>query len=206
LRKSEVSIPIPFSVNDYVSIPYSTPFEFASSTKDLPFAFNGWIKYNGTGGCFINKGDTGNASQESYAVIINSTGIAIVLYDTQGGRSVSIKTSGFTPIANTWYNYAISYTGGSVDGTGFQTSYNGTMNIYVNSILYSTTITYITSSGNYNRMRVQSTNLFIGSFGSTGPWRNFFNGTIANTYLYNRVLSSTEITQNFNATKTKFGY
>jgi hypothetical protein len=33
----------------------------------------------------------------------------------------------------------------------------------------------------------------------------FFNGNIAIAQIYNRALSSTEITQNFNATKTRFG-
>ena len=191
-------------VNDYVSIANNSSFEFASTTKDLPFTFTGWVKY-GSGGNFINKGDTGNASQESYAIVIDGTGIAITLYDTQGGRSVSIKTSAFSPTQNTWYHYTISYTGGSVDGTGYQTSYNGTTNIYINGVSYATTITYTTSSGTYNRMRVQNTPLYIGSFGTIGTWASFFNGSISSNMIYNRVLSSTEVLQNFNATKGRFG-
>jgi hypothetical protein len=54
-------------------------------------------------------------------------------------------------------------------------------------------------------MRVQNTGLFIGSFGSIGTWRSFYNGSLSSTLLYNRVLSSTEVTQNFNATKSRFG-
>jgi hypothetical protein len=33
----------------------------------------------------------------------------------------------------------------------------------------------------------------------------FFNGSIAIAQIYNRALSATEITQNFNSTKTRFG-
>jgi hypothetical protein len=44
------------------------------------------------------------------------------------------------------------------------------------------------------------------SIGKQGPWDiYYFNGNIGQTMVYNRALTSTEVTQNFNATKSRFG-
>lgn len=48
-----------------------------------------------------------------------------------------------------------------------------------------------------------SSNLFFGARG--GSPDNFFNGKIANTQIYNRALSDSEIRQNYNATRARFG-
>jgi hypothetical protein len=49
---------------------------------------------------------------------------------------------------------------------------------------------------------------FIGSFGQVGApgsyWSGSFNGSVAQTLMYNRQLTSTEVLQNYNATKVKF--
>lgn len=66
--------------------------------------------------------------------------------------------------------------------------------IYINGVLKNTTSTipYVNLSGN----------LFLGSQYSSSL---FANCNIAAFQLYNRVLSATEITQNYEATKTRFG-
>jgi hypothetical protein len=70
--------------------------------------------------------------------------------------------------------------------------------IYVDSI--NQTLTWnLGSTGNWIN---NSTNVnYIGSAGGS----SVFNGNIAQTQIYNRALSSTEILQNYNATKTRFG-
>ncbi len=51
---------------------------------------------------------------------------------------------------------------------------------------------------------IASTNLVLGRLGnSTGPY--YYNGSIAQTFIYNKALSAAEILQNYNATKTRFG-
>ena len=47
-----------------------------------------------------------------------------------------------------------------------------------------------------------SSNFYIGAF---SPTQEFFQGAISIISVYNRELSSTEILQNFNAQKTRFG-
>lgn len=81
------------------------------------------------------------------------------------------------------------------------TTYDGsTLNLYLNGVLSTTlslsvTLVYPTT-GNMN---VQ-----IGRWGYTGFLRNFA-GNIYNTSIYNRALSATEVTQNFNATRGRYG-
>lgn len=87
-----------------------------------------------------------------------------------------------------WKNYVNTYT------------YNGSNSVsrvYVNgSLVYTqTNIGYMTSS-------IQNSPFIVGdsSFGG-----GFLQGYIANTMVYNRVLSNTEVSNNYNATRKRFG-
>jgi hypothetical protein len=95
---------------------------------------------------------------------------------------------------NTWYMGTIVFNRAS--------SYK----IYVNGV--EQTLDGDSTISQWNGLNFQSNNPFrIGSYNySDNSSPNFiFNGTIANTQLYFRALNLTEITQNFNAQKTRFG-
>jgi len=192
-------------INDAAVLPYNSKLEVGSSYKDLPFSINSWVKFNGVnGGTFMNKGDNGNGSYETYTLTIQPTGLSIVLYNNHSNY-ITIKTTGITLSAGTWYNITTSYTGGY--GTPvYQPNYNGTMKLYINGTEYATTITI---TGSYIKMDPYVGSTFIGSFGQVGApgsyWAGSFNGNIAQTLMYNRPLTSSEVLQNFNATKTRFG-
>jgi len=71
-----------------------------------------------------------------------------------------------------------------------------TVNFYLNGTLYS-----VTRSG---MITPSSTTFSVGC----PPWSlgsNSWNGRIANVHLYNRALSTSEVSQNYEATKTRFG-
>lgn len=80
---------------------------------------------------------------------------------------------------------------------------SGTFAIYSNGISQSLTILYNTGTGISSDISVTSANWSIGAIGDIGI--SFFIGNIAQTLIYNRALSTTEILQNYNATKTRFG-
>lgn len=197
-------------INDAVAINYSSKYDIATPYRDLPMSFNGWVKFNTTGGgTFINNGDNGNAYAENYTITITSTGLQFqLIQDTSSWKSVTIK-SNTTLIPGVWYNYAITYTGGFGDfGGTYQTYYNGTTKIYINGVEQSTTITNNSGYAKLNANVTTSTKLFIGSFGQVGApgsyWAGSFNGYVATTLIYNRVLTSGEVSQNYNATKSRF--
>jgi len=83
---------------------------------------------------------------------------------------------------NTWYNATITFN--TTDG----------MKLYINGSLdssYTTIKTAFTGDGSTN----------IASYGAG----NLLNGRIAKVYCYNRSLTATEVLQNYNADKAKFG-
>jgi len=101
----------------------------------------------------------------------------------------------------------VNYT--STSFSNVQVVYNGTLTgnsnrlkLYLNGIeqtlTYNYTVPYITGAvGGQNA---------IGSYAVTGFRNLFLNGNISIARLYNRSLTSTEVLQNFDATKTRFGF
>jgi hypothetical protein len=98
----------------------------------------------------------------------------------------TFSTTG-TLLINTWYNLV-----GNADSSAVR--------MYVNGVLSN-------SSTGISGTIVNNANSIIGwgidpRFATGG---RFFNGSIANAAVYNRTLSASEILQNYNATKTRFG-
>jgi len=99
-----------------------------------------------------------------------------------------------------------------INGTGNLVS---TQDTWLNSLWYNIAITY-NSGTNSSVLYVQSVQNATGTSGNpsalagnfnimaTASATGFVNGRIANFLVYNRSLSSTEILQNYNATKSRF--
>lgn len=83
---------------------------------------------------------------------------------------------------NTWYYGAVTFN----TSTGWI--------LYLNGIQETTSLDTTTFTGNQE--------ILIGAYSTAG---NVYTGRIATSLVYNRVLTSTEILQNYNATKSRFG-
>jgi hypothetical protein len=59
----------------------------------------------------------------------------------------------------------------------------------------------VASTNTIGSIGADGTNMMLGKWNNYGP----LNGKIANAQIYNRALSATEVLQNYNATKTRFG-
>ncbi len=103
------------------------------------------------------------------------------------GSGVGRVSSGIVPTINTWYNIVVT-----ADGTNTK--------FYVNSVLKNT-------SSQGSGQIASTPTLSIGSYVSSGgtPGTYFHDGKVANVCFYNRALSATEVLQNFNANRTRFG-
>jgi hypothetical protein len=89
---------------------------------------------------------------------------------------------------NKWTQVVLSYQGGDPNNVN-------------NFVLYDMgVISPTTNSGGYGSITNQSV---LG--GGTGTSIHWFKGNIAQVSFYNRSLSATEVLQNYNATKTRFG-
>ena len=137
-----------------------------------------WFKTNSStrqGLCGVRSASTG------WVFCINRGSTGNLTYFNTGQGEYQIP-AGIT--TNTWYNAIVTH------------DYSvGTIKIYLNGNLLGTASLpgYISSS--FNGVIGDEDNSF------TTP----FNGDICQTKIYNRALSSTEITQNYNATKSRFG-
>ena len=183
-------------VNDYIQGTNSNNFNFCNATNDLPFSVSTWCYINNLTNRFdlFNKGDIGNGSLESYASRVDTTGeYRVVLYDTNGLNQTIAITTANVP-TGTWVNLSHTYS-----GTG---GYSG-LTLYINGVAQTTTNLL---NGTYTRMRVQSSNLFLGSFGSTGLYNSITsNGKYGIFQFYNSKLNSTQVLQNFNANRSRYG-
>jgi len=79
---------------------------------------------------------------------------------------------------------------------------------YHGVVTFSTTLGFSMYQNGINVGNNASTNTFTGGnivyIGSYGPASNVLNGRIANAQIYNRVLSASEILQNYNAQKSRY--
>ena len=185
-------------VDDYVqslNVPHSA---LLSNTIEVAFKVN---SYSGTGK-FAIAGYNLNALRNFSD---SSTGMIYVESNNKIKSSVITTTQVYRGVT-------------SVTNISLQTYYvatlvrdmiNGVLLLYINGVLESQNTFDVSSYALWppaSPIYVGSNNFIIAYYDSnnwgTGP---YFNGSISNVKLYNRVLSQAEITQNFNATKTRFG-
>ena len=171
-------------VDDYVSL--SDSVTFINST--LPFTVSFWLYYLSWpyqySDIFFFKTDTGNAFQ--FGASTNGTYNAIGFGSSSGWVRQHTNT-GYDYFLNKWSNVTLVYNGlGSTNAANFTAYIDGVSKTLYGQGGYSAT-------SNINR---------IGYNYSNGK----FNGRISNLQIYNRALSATEVLQNYNVTKSRFGY
>lgn len=124
----------------------------------------------------FGKGDTTN---RTYGLWIN-VGSALFLYQRYGGSSINIQASR-TVSLNTWYHMV-----GTSSGTSHVLYLNGVSiaNGSGGSTFYSSTDPYTVGYAGFH---------------------TYIPGYVASAKLYNRALSASEVLQNYNATRTRYG-
>ena len=124
----------------------------------------------------------------------NSSGNIFTLYGFIRGADSARSTSGYNFSLNLWYHCVLVNIGG------------GTISLFINGTLFSSVATatlpydssLAPSAGNIGISKSQIDG------GGTANYKAF-GGHVANARAYNRALSAAEISQNFQATRTRFG-
>ena len=165
----------------------------------------GSIRFNGNTGSVSVTGvslqnDGGTISTWVYP---NSTATGYIVsavgantnryYITQTGANLSVARGNpstnlsftNTAVINQWYN---------LTATWISSSLSSSVSAYLNGVFVASAS--ITASG-------ATTEFAIGNFRNTAG--QVFSGSIAITQVYNRVLTATEVAQNYNAQKSRFG-
>jgi predicted outer membrane repeat protein len=172
--------------NDYVdTVNTGTTFQFANVT----FTVSLWIKTtSSTGGVIISKGAT--ASTAGWLFQFDSSGTVSGTTKGSDGINTYNRSSTATVNNNTWRNIVSVYT------TNTTTLGSNTTSIYIDGVLSNGTGTlggavYATTTDTIQIGR--------------RPTGAYWSGSVSNIQIYNRALSATEILQNYNATKSRFG-
>jgi hypothetical protein len=138
----------------------------------------------------LGKFDNGGLSQDvSYSIRTTNTTYYAQLGSGIGtGSSLFVDSTFYVGTINTWYQIVYVFT--NVASNTFQTFVNG---VSIGSVGHS--LASILNTANP---------LYIGSYNG-GEFAQWFDGKIGITRLYNAALTSSQVLQNFNADKSKYG-
>jgi hypothetical protein len=164
--------------NDYVSLGNNLD-------QNGPLTIMSWI-YTTTvnsGARSIISNCNAGGNQQDYVLEINRTAGKVGAF----WGDVLLLVSNQLLVINQWYYVGFVRSGSTS---------NWTLNLYINGTNDSNTTTTV----NPNATNAGTS---IGRAGDA-PFQ-YFSGRISNTQIYNRALSATEVRQNYNATKTRFG-
>jgi hypothetical protein len=163
--------------NDYTVFPTSSLFSFTNAN----FSVGCWFKST------QNIQYAGFLGQISQPVIVSGWSLQLHQGKIQMWLDSVLYPTPLTYNDNNWH-YALA----TISNIS-----TGNLIIYVDGTqVYSTTVpNYTTNTSTYP--------LWVG--GWTGGTSYLYNGSLSNVQIYNRILSATEITQNFNALRGRYG-
>ena len=168
------------------SIEFDAIDDFVNLTNKVP-SYNSIV----TAEAWINPSGNGGGSGNAATILYHSG--RYLQY--QNGRIHSYWNAGYysTPsnsiLLNTWSNVVQSWD-----------SPNGLLKVYINGVL---SLEQVIGTGN----KTSGTDAQIGMEGTNpgGTYARLFRGKIASIKLYRKVLSPSEVLQNYNATKSRYG-
>lgn len=176
-------------VNDWINC--GTPAKIGSTLTGLTVAV--WIKPTVAGvNCIAENGDS-YATNTFYMFQENATELTFNIYGqtVAATNDYSVRYCASTYQINNWYYFVGTWTSGG-----------GFPNVYLNGVLSNGR----TGGNNVVTPRNGNTPLGIGARPNTvGGAGNFFAGNMGMVQMYDRALTATEILQNYNATKGRFG-
>ena len=163
--------------NDYASLPAINPTASAFSCETFfQWASIGSDKNTLFSLCYEYP-NKGYLIRQSDAIVTDGK---VVIWSDNGSESY-VRSSQILSV-NTWYHLVVVQS-------------SNTCLIYINGVLDS-------SQALSNPVLGTSSNTFIGARSGTGA---YLNGKVAVSRIYNKALSATEVLQNYNATKRRYG-
>lgn len=176
--------------NDTISIPHNSSLSMVTTGQRT---IQVWVKFdnlpaaNVQGQPVFGKLSSGFAFDGYWGGLFSNTGNTRVV--TNGNAIQRVTTSTTNPISiNTWYLYTF---------ISQITSTSNTTKVYINE-------TEVSSTAHGNDTISESNTLYLGFIG-TGVSSPYLNGKIGACYFYTSGLSASDISTNFNATKSKYG-
>ena len=173
--------------NSQISVPDNSLLEPGSGSWTMEV----WVNQNVSGNdVVLGKFDPGGLSADvSYSIrTTNTTYYAQIGSGSGSGSSLFVNSTNYIGTLNNWSQIVYVFKNGATKT--LETFVNGSSIGSVNHNLASILNT--------------STNLYIGSY-NNGEYAQWFDGKIGITRLYSSALTSSEVLQNYNANKSKYG-
>jgi hypothetical protein len=196
------------TTNPMMAPPGQTVISSGEVNAGDTFTVSAWINPTslGTGqNRTIVRKQTQNSSWPAYGIMVGSAGTLVADYSTTNyGQCLETYTTATGLIEqDKWYHVVFVKPAGapSVNYLEVKLYINGVDTAWTNSLygnhLYSNTVATSTQPTYTGR--------FLDGSDLTGTWRNPFIGQIGPVHLYSRGLTPEEVTQNFNAQRSRFG-
>jgi hypothetical protein len=177
-------------VNNNISIPHTSNLSLNTTTQRT---MQVWVKFdalpslNAQGQPVFGKLSSGFGFDGYWGGLYSNGGKTRVVTNGTGVQKVTDSTT--NPISiNTWYLYTF---------ISQITSTANTTKVYINT-------TEVSSTAHGSDTYTETNPLYLGYIGA-GVSSPYLNGKIGACYFYTKGLNSSEITQNFNATKSRYG-
>ena len=178
-------------VNEYVEISDNKVLSFGDSEGDLPFSIEAWIKMEDATNFTIASKGIYNTSAEYIFWVNGSDKLSFELYDESVANTYELAyyNTALTSYEGSWVHVC-----GTYDGRG-GTSANAGIKLYLNGNNIATTLA---GSGTYVGMENLTSNVWVGRYNTS-----YADGLIDECRIYNKELSSTEISKNYKHQKGK---
>jgi hypothetical protein len=167
-----------------ISVPDNPLLEPGSGDWSVEF----WVNHSviaGSSRVLIAKTDGGLASEWGYGLRTSNIGNTFM----EIGNGTTSTTSPFSTLSiNTWYQIVGVWTNVATN----------TLVLYVNGVSIGTRFHSFASVKN------TTSPLYIGSFGDGSVFGQWFNGRMGIVRIYDKALSASEVSQNFDADKSKY--
>lgn len=171
-------------VNDYVSIPYNTNFNFSSGN----YGINMWIKIGNVGGGLLTQKSNDSLGNPDWYFNLDSSLASITGYSSNPPNDTPVFPLSPALNINTWYLISI-------------TSTSNIASIYINGVQKGTSLPY--APGN----TVNVNPLYNYVYLMNEPILNTpLSGSLGLVEYYSATFGPTQILSYFNSTKTRFGY
>ena len=181
---------------DHINIQHQ---QVLPESSESPFTLEAWTKVTGVSGwqTIISLGPSGTQMAFQNATI---------RMGRNGGGGVHNTVTNFTASANTWYHVVMTYDGNWSVGADKVYVYQ-----YINGVSYEDPGPPTSRNSNADMGRNGSNNgprFAIGGHAiNTYPQiGELMQGYVSQVRIYNRPLTAAEVLQNYNATKSRYGY
>lgn len=180
--------------DDHIVVPDQDDFSFTDGSNDQPFSISAWVyvgDVSSDDGPFVAKANFSDGDTEFIFKHANGN-LQLFIYDRDGSASGHyIRALGNSAVLSdaTWHHVVATY-----DGSESQTG----INLYVDSAVAASTKS---TAGPYGRVRNTTTPLTIGATEDLANANRIFEDRMADVCIFNKELSSSEITELYNSGK-----